>query len=307
MSTLLLVSGDKSWPAALRAAMPELEVRHFPEIGDRASIDYALVWMPELGLLASLPRLKVIFSIAAGVDHILRDPDLPPGVPIVRMSDPYQASMMAEYAAMAVLHYHRFLDDCLRDQARATWTPRKVLYTPETTVGILGLGDIGQEIARTLAGFGFQVRGWTRTPRMLPGVTCHHGADGLAEMLPHCQHLICVLPITPATRGLIDARLLAALPRGASLINLGRGAHLVEDDLLAALDSGHLRGAFLDVFAQEPLPPDHPFWRHPRVVVTPHMGGELLPRTAAASVVANIRRHQAGEPLTHVYDRGRGY
>lgn len=307
MSTLLLVSGDKSWPGALRAAMPELEVRHFPEIGDRASIDYALVWMPELGLLARLPRLKVIFSIAAGVDHILRDPDLPPGVPIVRMSDPYQASMMAEYATMAVLHYHRFLDDCLRDQARATWTPRKVLYTPETTVGILGLGDIGQEIARTLLGFGFQVRGWTRTPRTLAGVTCHHGADGLAEMLPHCQHLICVLPITPATRGLIDARLLAALPRGASVINLGRGAHLVEDDLLAALDSGHIRGAFLDVFAKEPLPPDHPFWRHPRVVVTPHMGGELLPRTAAASVVANIRRHQAGEPLTHVYDRGRGY
>lgn len=307
MSALLLVSGDRSWPAALRAAMPELEVRHFPEIGDRASIDYALVWMPELGLLATLPRLKVIFSIAAGVDHILRDPDLPPDVPIVRMSDPYQASMMAEYATMAVLHYHRFLDDCLRDQARATWTPRKVLYTPETTVGILGLGDIGQEIARKLLGFGFQVRGWTRTPRTLPGVSCHHGADGLAEMLPHCHHLICVLPITPSTRGLIDSKLLAALPRGASVINLGRGAHLVEDDLLAALDSGHIRGAFLDVFAKEPLPPDHPFWRHPRVVITPHIGGELLPRTAAASVVASIRRHQAGEPLTHVYDRGRGY
>jgi glyoxylate/hydroxypyruvate reductase A len=307
MCTLLLVSGDKAWPAALRAAMPELEVRHFPEIGDRAAIEYALVWMPDLGLLASLPRLKVVFSIAAGVDHILRDPSLPPDVPIVRMSDSYQASMMAEYATMAVLHYHRFLDDCLRDQARATWTPRKVLYTPETTVGILGMGDIGQEIARRLAGIGFRVRGWTRTPRSLAGVTCHHGADGLAEMLPHCQHLICVLPITPATRGLIDAKLLAALPRGASVINLGRGAHLVEEDLLAALDSGHIRGAFLDVFAKEPLPAEHPFWRHPRVVVTPHMGGELLPRTAAASVVANIRRHRAGEPLTHVYDRGRGY
>lgn len=307
MATLLLVSGVPAWVGELRRHMPELEVRHYPAAGDKADIDYALVWMPEIGLLGSLPNLNVIFSLAAGVDHILRDPGLPATVPIVRMSDPYQCSMMSEYAVMAVLYFHRSMHEYRLDQVREIWQQRAVTYTPDFAVGILGLGDIGRAIAAKLKLFGFQVHGWSRTPKQIDGITCYAGRDGLMTMLPRCSYLICVLPVTAETRGVIDARVLAALPKGACVVNIGRGAHVVDDALLAALDGGHIGGAFLDVFNGEPLPKGHPYWRHPKVVVTPHMAGELLPPTAAKAVVANIRRHLAGEKLLHVYERARGY
>lgn len=307
MPTLLLISSQQPWPVELNRHMPELTVRRFPDVGDPALIDYALVWMPDPGLLKTLPNLKVIFSIAAGVDHILRDPDLPEGIPIVRMSDPYQAAMMSEYAVMAVLWFHRGMHDLQRAQQAARWTEPPVAYTPDFAVGILGLGDIGRDIAARLGAFGFRIHGWTRTPHHIEGITCHHGPDGLAAMLPQCRYLVNVLPSTAVTRGLLDARRLGAMLRGAFLVNLGRGVHVVDDDLLAALDSGHIAGAFLDVFAQEPLPGMHAYWRHPNVTVTPHMAGELLPRTAAKSVTTAIRRHLAGEALSHVYDSSRGY
>lgn len=291
----------------LKRHLPALEVRHHPDIGDPAAIDYVLVWMPELGLLKRLTNLKVIFSIAAGVDHILCDPDLPKGIPIVRMHDPYQVAMMSEFAVAAVLSFHRALPDYARNQVHALWQEPDVLYTPDMAVGVLGLGDIGRDIAAKLGAFGFQIHGWTRTPRTLPGVTCHHGLDGLAKMLPVCQYVVNVLPPTPATQGLINAQRLALMPRGAFLVNLGRGIHIVDSDLLAALDSGQIGGAFLDVFTEEPLPGEHPYWRHPKVIVTPHTAGELLPRTAAKSVAVDIRRYQGGDILTHVYDQARGY
>ena len=307
LPTLLLVSSDGRWANELKRNLPELEVRHWPDIGDPADIDYALVWMPEPGLLKRLTNLKVVFSIAAGVDHILRDPDLPRGIPIIRMHDPYQVAMMSEFAVAAVLSFHRALPDYARNQVNALWQEPEVLYTPDMAVGVLGLGDIGRDIAAKLGSFGFQIHGWTRTPRTLPGVTCHDGLDGLAKMLPVCRYVVIALPPTPATHGLINAQRLALMPRGAYLVNLGRGIHIVDSDLLAALDSGQIGGALLDVFAEEPLPSKHPYWRHPRVIVTPHSAGELLPRTAAKSVAADIGRHQAGETLTHVYDQMRGY
>lgn len=307
MTTLLLVSDDPAWPIALQQEFPGIDIRKYPNIGDPGNIDYALVWAPEPGLLARLPRLQVIFSLAAGVDHILRDPELPRDIPIVRMSDPYQCDMLAEYACMAVLYHHRFLDRTLALQARAQWEEQPVRYTPDVTVGILGLGAIGQAIAARLAGFGFAINGWSRTARRIDGIACHHGPAQLREMLPECQYVICALPQTPETTGLIDAAFLARMPRGGYVINVGRGAHLVDADLLAALDSGRIAGAFLDVFSQEPLPEDHAFWHHPRIVVTPHMAGELLPRTAVRSIARGIRDHQAGKPLAHVYDSTRGY
>ncbi|MCC7045965.1 MAG: glyoxylate/hydroxypyruvate reductase A [Alphaproteobacteria bacterium] len=307
MPTLLLISSQQPWPVELNRHMPELTVRRFPDIGDPASIDYALVWMPDPGLLKTLPNLKAIFSIAAGVDHILRDPDLPKGIPIVRMSDPYQAAMMSEYAIMAVRWFHRGMHDLRRAQQEARWTEPPVAYTPDFAVGVLGLGDIGREIAARLRTFGFQVHGWTRTPRRIEDIVCHHGPDGLMAMLPKCRYVVNVLPATATTRGLLDARRFAAMPRGAFLVNLGRGMHVVDDDLLAALDRRHLAGAFLDVFVQEPLPGTHPYWRHPNVTVTPHMAGELLPRTAAKSVAAAIKQHMAGEALGHVFESSRGY
>jgi glyoxylate/hydroxypyruvate reductase A len=223
------------------------------------------------------------------------------------MHDPYQAAMMSECAAMAVLWFHRGMHDFQRAQQSASWKQPQVVYTPDFAVGILGLGDIGRDIAAKLRVFGFQIHGWTRTPRNIEAVTCHHGLDGLATMLPLCQYVVNVLPSTTATRGLLDAQRLASMLHGAFLVNLGRGVHVVDDDLLAALDSGQIGGAFLDVFAKEPLPSDHPYWRHSKVIMTPHMAGELLPRTAAKAVVAGIRRHMAGGGLSHVYDLSRGY
>ncbi len=307
LPTLLLVSSEEQWLNELKLHYPELEVRHYPDIGNPTAIDYALVWMPEPGLLKRLTNLKAIFSIAAGVDHILCDPDLPNGIPIVRMHDPYQVAMMSEFAVAAVLSFHRALPSYARSQVQALWQQSDVLYTPDKAVGVLGLGDIGRDVATKLGAFGFQMHGWTRTPRTFPGVTCHHGLDGLATMLPVCQYVVNVLPPTPATHGLINAQRLALMPRGAFLVNLGRGIHIVDNDLIAALDSGQIGGAFLDVFTEEPLSSENPFWRHPKVIVTPHMAGELLPRAAAKSVAAAIRRHQGGEHITHVYDHAKGY
>jgi len=287
--------------------LPDVDIRHFPRVGEASEIEYALVWAPQPGLLASLPNLKVTFSLAAGVDHILLDPDLPRDIPIVRMSDPYQSDMMAEYVCLAVLYYHRFLNRTLRLQGERNWQEQPVLYSPKITIGVLGLGSIGKAISSRLTTFGFQVHGWSRTARQIEGITCHYGIEQLPEMLPHCHYIVCALPQTQATAGLIDKAFLARMPKGSRLINVGRGSHLVEDDLLDALDTCQIAGAFLDVFAQEPLPADHPFWHHPKIVVTPHMAGELLPQTAVLSIAQGIRDHQAGRPLSHVYDSVRGY
>jgi len=295
------------WIPELERGLPEVEVRAAPEFGDRAEIDYALVWKPEPGMLASLPNLKVIFSIGAGADHILADPERPPQLPVVRMIDGYLRDMMSEYALLAVLYFHRFMPAYRREQAAEVWHRRWPHYTPETGIGLLGLGAIGQDIAEKLTRLGFPVHGWSRTPHQISRITCHHGAGGLDEMLPHCRYLVCVLPLTEATRGIINARTLARLPVGAVVVNLGRGGHVVDEDLLAALDSGHLEGAFLDVFNAEPLPRGHPYWRHPKVVMTPHIAGEIVPRSAARSVAENIRRHQRGEPLLGVLELDRGY
>jgi glyoxylate/hydroxypyruvate reductase len=311
MAVLLFSSPEDPvdlWVPALRAALPaEVEVRVAPDVGNRAEIDYALVWKPEHGFLASLPNLKAIFSIAAGVDHILSDPRRPKRLPVVRMVDDYLKDMMSEYAILGVLHFHRYMPRYQAQQRAQSWDRGWPLYTPETQVGVLGLGEIGAHVARRFAGLGFQVRGWSRTPKQVDGVVCHHGEDGLFAMLPGCHYLVGVLPLTPATRGVFNAKTLAALPKGAVVVNLGRGGHVVDDDLLAALESGHLAGAFLDVFNAEPLPAGHPYWTHPKVVVTPHVAGELVPKSCAKSVAANVRRHLNGEPLRYVVDLDRGY
>ena len=291
----------------LRRAMPEDEVRVPPEFGDKSEIEYALVWKPEPGMLASLPNLRAIFSIGAGCDHILADPERPQHLPIVRMLDDYLTAMMSEWAVMAVLYFHRFMPEYRREQAAEVWHRRWPNYTPETAVGVLGLGAIGRDIAAKLKLFGFQVHGWSRTPQEIADITCHHGAEGLRAMLPQCRHLVCVLPLTDQTRGIIGAETLGLLPEGAFVANLGRGGHVVDADLLAALDSGHIAGAFLDVFNDEPLPPGHAYWQHPKVVMTPHIAGEIVPRSAARTVVANIRRDQRGEPMQGILDLDRGY
>lgn len=301
------VDSEARWRDALARLDPGLDFRVWPEIGNPGEIDYALVWRPPPGLLASLPELKLILSLGAGVDHVLGDPQLPQHLPIVRLVDPYLSDAMAEYVALQVLRLHR-RDLDYQDQQRAlVWRELPQKNAAECPVGILGFGEIGQHVGRKLAGLGFPVSGWTRSERKIEGFTTYAGAAGLVQMLAATEILVCLLPSTSETHGILCGRTFAGLPRGAGLVNAGRGAHLVEEDLIPALDSGQLSAAALDVFREEPLPMAHPFWRHPRILVTPHIAGTTNPATAAAIVLDNIRRFEEGRPLLNQVDPARGY
>ena len=295
------------WRPHLAAAFPGGEVRFWPDVGDRAAIDYALVWHPEPGMLATLPNLKLIVSLGAGVDHILRDPHLPRGVPILRLVYPYMTRAMSEYVVCNVLRLHRQDLDYRAQQAAAEWRERDQKNAAERAVGILGFGTLGQDAGRKLAALGFDVAGWSRSAKDVPGIMTYAGAAGLDALLARSEILVSLLPMTPETENILDAVLFARLPRGAALINAGRGRHLVEADLLAALESGQLSGAVLDVFRDEPLPAAHPFWCHPRIVVTPHVAAETHPPTALPIIAAAIRDLEAGLPVANLVDPARGY
>ena len=292
---------------AIKALMPELEVRVWPEVGDVAGIEFALTWKAKAGVLASFPNLKTISSLGFGVDHIFDDPTLPDGVPIVRLVEETLTGQMSEYAILAILRHHRLLMGYEAAQSQGRWARELPPDTGATPVGLLGLGVIGADCAAKLTGLGFPVRGWSRSPRTLPGIESFHGPDGLAPMLAESRFLVCLLPLTPDTRGIVNARTLGALPRGAYVINAARGGHVVDADLLAAIESGHIAGAMLDVFSDEPLPGDHPYWAHPKVTVTPHIAGLCVPRLMAPQIVDNVRRARAGRPLLNLVDRARGY
>jgi glyoxylate/hydroxypyruvate reductase A len=309
MALLFRSSVDSAarWQDELRRLTSEHDIRIWPAIGDPADIDYALVWRPEPGLLASLPRLRLILSLGAGVDHILCDPQLPPNVPVVRLVDPYLSDAMSEYVALQVLRLHRQDLDYRSQQQAGIWRELAQKNAAERPVGILGFGEIGQDAGRKLAALGFPVSGWSRGDKAVHGFRIYAGAGGLPQLLAGTEILVCLLPLTAQTQGILGARTFATLPRGASLVNAGRGGHLVEEDLIAALDRGQLSAAALDVFREEPLPPAHPFWRHPRILVTPHVAGTTNPTTAAAIVLDNIRRFEQGRPLLNQVDRDNGY
>ena len=309
MALLFRSSVDSAarWSAELARLMPGLDIQLWPQIGDPAAIDYALVWRPEPGLLAGLPNLKLILSLGAGVDHILADPQLPRGVPIVRLVDPYLTDAMSEYVVLQVLRLHRQDLDYRAQQQARIWRELPQKNAHERPVGILGFGEIGQDAARKLTAVGFAVSGWSRQERAVAGFATFAGPAGLARLLAQSEILVCLLPLTSETRGILNAATFALLPRGAALVNAGRGGHLVEADLIPALDRGQLSAAALDVFEEEPLPPDHPFWRDPRILVTPHIAGTTNPATAAAIVLDTIRRFEEGDPLLNRVDPARGY
>jgi glyoxylate/hydroxypyruvate reductase A len=309
MSILFYSPDDppEPWRAALAGALPEMPFRIWPQGGDLREVRYALVWKPPAGMLKTLPGLKAILSLGAGIDHLVLDPELPRNVPIVRMVDAGYADQMSEYALYGVLHFHRRMGEYRGQQARAQWEPLGAVPVAQRCVGVMGAGVLGGDFIRKLAPLGFRIRVWTRTGKALAGAESFGGAEGLAPFLAGAQILINFLPLTQETRGLLNAARLALLPRGACIVNIARGAHLVEADLLAALDAGHIGGAMLDVFAQEPLPVEHPFWRHPRVVVTPHVAGQAIAQLMVAQVVDNIRRIERGEAPHGLVDIARGY
>ena len=301
------VDSAARWRAQLTRLTQQLDIRVWPEIGNPAEIDYALVWRPEPGFLASLPNLKLILSLGAGVDHLLGDPLLPRHLPIVRLVDPHLTHAMSEYVVLQVLRLHRRDLEYRAQQEAGIWRELDQPNAFERRVGILGLGELGQDAAKKLAALGFDVAGWSRSERTIAGVRCHAGVPGLPPLLGRSEILVCLLPLTAETEGILNARNLALLPRGAALVNAARGAHLVEEDLLAALASGHISAAVLDVVREEPLRAGHPFWRHPHIVITPHVAAFTNPPTAAPIILDNIRRFEDGRPLLNRVDPARGY
>ncbi|MGF1594361.1 MAG: 2-hydroxyacid dehydrogenase [Kiloniellaceae bacterium] len=309
MALLIKTDIDRgnAWAEALAANYPELKVHTWPYDGDPAAIEYALVWQPPKGELKRYPKLKAIFSVGAGVDHLASDPDLPEGVPVVRMVEPGLTAGMSEYVVLAVLNHHRFMLDYAAQRREKVWEEIPQLPAEARQVGMLGLGVLGRDVLDKLKPFGFRLAGWSRSPKSITGVTCFHGPGGLDEFLAGTDILVCLLPLTPETEDILNRETLAKLPAGAAIVSVGRGRQVVEADLLEALDSGQIGGATLDVFREEPLPQDHPFWEHPRVFMTPHIASMTVPETAVRAVVANIQRLQSGEALQHVVDLKRGY
>jgi glyoxylate/hydroxypyruvate reductase A len=286
----------ETWWQALQAAAPACRWQREDAPFDAAAIDAAVVANPAPGLLARLPKLRLIQSLWAGVDKLLADATLPAGVPLARMVDPVMSAAMAETALWAVLALHRRFFDYQAQQGARAWRQLPQRRADEVAVCVLGAGAMGAAVATRLAGQGYRVSSWR----------ARDGAS-LAAALRDAAIVINLLPLTPATRGLLDARAFAAMLRGASLVNLARGAHVVDADLLAALDSGQLQHAVLDVFASEPLPAEHPFWRHPKVTVLPHVAALTDERSAAAVVAANLEALARGAAPAHLVDRSRGY
>ncbi|WP_157218571.1 2-hydroxyacid dehydrogenase [Flavisphingomonas formosensis] len=307
--TLLYTSDavrGRVWRAIFAQEAADIGFIEPPEPYDPAAIRYLAAWSPPAELIASLPNLKILFSIGAGVDQFDMA-GLPPHVDVVRMIEPGIVAGMVEYATMAVLALHRDLIPYRAAQADQRWAPIKLVPAEQRRVGVMGLGQLGKAVLGALRLFGFALSGWSRSPHAVEGVTCHSGAAELDAFLAECDILLCLLPLTPDTRGILCRDLLVRLPQGAMLINAARGGHLVAQDLLDLLDEGHLSAAMLDVTDPEPLPPGHPFWSHPRILLTPHVASMTRADSAARALIANIRRHQAGEPMDGLVARGRGY
>ena len=297
----------QAWQQALCEACPGVIWLAADKVA--AGVDVAVVANPPPGSLRGLRDLRLIQSLWAGVDRLLDDPTLPEEVPVARMVDPVMTRAMAETATWATLGLHRGFFRYQRQQGQARWQQLEQRRADEVGVLVLGMGEMGSAVAQALSGLGYRVSGWSSRPpaRTRPGVRHAFGREALGTELAQAQVVLNLLPLTPHTRGLVDAAFLAALPRGAALVNLARGAHVVEADLLAALDAGHLAHAVLDVFQAEPLPSEHPFWQHPGVTVLPHVAA-LTDRRSAASVVAdNLERLARGEPVRHRVERALGY
>jgi glyoxylate/hydroxypyruvate reductase len=314
MALAIVISGwqAESWRDAMVRLAPERDLRLYPDgLGDPADIHYALVWKPAPGVLATFPNLRAILSLGAGVDPVLKDPDLP-DVPLVRVADPDMTMRMSEYVVLHVLMHHRQQRRLDALQAEAAWDPPVQWPASAVRVGVMGLGVLGADAAGKLRMMGFKVAGWSRSRKKLDGIECYAGESELASFLARTDILVSLLPLTAETRGLIDRKLIGQLAKdgplgGPVLINAARGEQQVEGDILAALDAGELAAATLDVFETEPLPPDSPLWRHPKVTVTPHMAADSDPETICRYVLNQIERIEQGLPPDNIVDRKRGY
>lgn len=298
---------ERWWLEHMQGLLPEVDCRPWSNPGNPDDIEIAMVWKPPPGGLKRFSNLKLIISIGTGVDHVLDDPELPPDVPVLRTTGDDLTLRMREYVLLQVLRLHRRLPEIDAAQARKEW---QQLVTPpayERKVGIMGLGRLGSDCASALKAVGFDVAGWSRRRKMIDGIESFAGNDEFFDFLARTDILVCLLPLTPETEGILNTDLFDRMPEGAAIINAARGGHLVEEDLLSALDRGQIGGATLDVFQTEPLPASSPFWHHPKVLVTPHVASLIDPETGGRMVAANIRKFLNGEPLPDLIDRQQGY
>jgi glyoxylate/hydroxypyruvate reductase A len=291
--------------ALLAKHLPDAQFSLWPQGKDKVH-DVAVCWKPPADFFTGR-TFKAIFNIGAGVDALLQHGGLPSDTMIVRLEDAGMAAQMEEYAAWAALTYLRNFNVYAHQQASAQWQPLQPRAREDFAVGIMGLGLLGQRVAGYLRDMGFTVRGWNRSSRSIEGVECYSGAAGLHDFLAGTRMLVCLLPLTDETRGVLNRELLSQLPPASYLVNIARGLHLNEADLLTLLDAGHLAGATLDVFAQEPLPADHAFWHHPKITLTPHISAQTLIEESMRQIAAKIAAFGRGEPVTGVVDRSKGY
>ena len=292
------------WLAGLRAALPQASVENWAPGSSQA--DYAVVWAPPQRFVDEQHSLKALFNIGAGVDALMAL-QIPPSIQVVRLNDAGMSVQMAEYVCYAVMRHFREFDGYEADVKQGKWSYRKPRSRADCPVGIMGLGVLGQRVARAVAQFEFPVLGWSRTPKQIDGVRCFSGTEGFAPFLAATQVLVCLLPLTPDTRDILNTATLSKLRVGAYVVNVARGAHLVDDDLIAQIDSGHLSGATLDVFRTEPLPAAHAFWKHPKITLTPHTSARTLREESIAQIAGKILTLERGEPVAGVVEPGRGY
>ncbi len=305
-----LICPDKDpapWIQALTRLDPDLDIRVWPEDHPRQEIELALTWAHPPGVLKGYPNLGCISSMGAGVDHLLSDPNLPNQVPIVRLVDQKLVSEMEDYLTLAVLSHYRQFDYYQTFQAQKTWQPLKAREKNKSPMGIMGMGQLGKAVGKRLLNLGFPVYGWRNSSGDIPGITTFYGMDQLTDFLAQARILICLLPLTNQTRHILNLDTFSKLPRDAYLINVGRGGHLREADLIPALDKGLLSGACLDVFESEPMGPDHPFWIHPKIRITPHISSQTSPSSVATQVLENLNRLRTGQNLLHPVNLKKGY
>ncbi|RTZ48156.1 glyoxylate/hydroxypyruvate reductase A [Candidimonas sp. SYP-B2681] len=298
---------SEPWIKPLQALVPTAEFQNWDEHGPTIGAQLAVVWNPPADIFLRESKLEAIFNLGAGVDALFRLPGLKDDTPIVRLEDAGMAVQMAEYAAYALLRASRQFDAYEALQNTQFWTPQPDIDRRKWPVGVMGMGVMGARVAQTLASFNYPVAGWSRSGNDLPGIAQFVGRHQLSAFLGRTRVLINTLPLTDETRGILSRQNLLELQPHAHIVNVGRGEHLIEEDLLALLDSGHIQGATLDVFRQEPLPQDHPFWRHPRITLTPHVAAASLREESIEQVAEKINRYLRGEPLTGVVARSKGY
>ncbi|MGB3150488.1 MAG: glyoxylate/hydroxypyruvate reductase A [Maribacter sp.] len=295
------------WKKALLKAKPSLKVYGYLEEHPREDVTMALIWKHPRGSLSIYPNLKCIASAGAGVDYIFEDDTAPKDIPITRIVDPYLASDMSEHVLAAVLAHIKNLNAYKLNQVAGIWKPMDYKRIKDLTIGIMGLGELGALTGSDLVKFGFKVQGWSRSTKNIDGVRAFSGKSGLAPFLNTTDILICLLPLTPETTGVLNKTLFEKLPKEAYVINVARGGHLVDKDLVHALDDGHLSGACLDVYHQEPLPTSHPFWKHPKIHMTPHYASVSDTASVMPQIIENYQRLGKGISLLNEVDRKKGY